>query len=232
MGCDIHLVVQAKRDGKWLDVPCEDPSAWRPSRWWDGRCYDAFAILANVRNGEGFAGVETGECLIPIAGKDTRGFPADFQLTHGDFHGPVTKDEDSQVDHGFWMGDHSSHWLLFSELLDYPHWNKVRTKVGVVEAKLYKRAFAGRNLRPNDGPHSYCGGISGPRVVVMSEMEFMQLGDAAPVHDDAYVRMRWPQTYWYSAGGLFSHLIPQLSVWSYQNNVLPQDIRLVMGFDS
>lgn len=69
MGCDIHLTVEAFRDGSWRCVPndCGD--------WYDNRNYDVFAILADVRNGSGFAGVSTGEGFAPIAPR--RGIPAD-----------------------------------------------------------------------------------------------------------------------------------------------------------
>lgn len=48
------------RDGSWL---------------WDGRRYDLFAILADVRNGYGFAGIPTGDGFNPIS--QPRGIPRD-----------------------------------------------------------------------------------------------------------------------------------------------------------
>lgn len=69
MGTDIHMVVQVKnKSGDWeLVSPSEVPgaddyeSSHSSNQWYGPRNYDAFAILANVRNGFGFAGCETGE---------------------------------------------------------------------------------------------------------------------------------------------------------------------------
>ena len=41
MGCDIHLFAEVKRDGVWTHEPGE---------FYDGRNYDLFGILADVRN--------------------------------------------------------------------------------------------------------------------------------------------------------------------------------------
>lgn len=69
MGTDIHSVAQVRKDGKWLTV-LQDVCG-------DGRNYDTFAMLANVRNGRGFAGVKTGDGFPFIA--EPRGLPDDFQ---------------------------------------------------------------------------------------------------------------------------------------------------------
>jgi len=65
MGTDIHLFAEKKNsDLDWEHVPVEVP--------YDGRNYKLFSILAGVRNWGGFAGCDTGNPLIPIAGP--RGF--------------------------------------------------------------------------------------------------------------------------------------------------------------
>ncbi len=67
MGCDIHAVFQAKRDGRWQDVE---------SMYEEGRDYELFAWLAGVRDRFGIG---------PIS--DPRGLPADFDIrdeTHND----------------------------------------------------------------------------------------------------------------------------------------------------
>lgn len=81
-------------------------------REWDGaelvsetgfseRNYGLFAILADVRNGRGFAGDKIGEPTVPISAP--RGIPADASEGYA-----------SEVDDG-----HSHTWYLLSELLDY-----------------------------------------------------------------------------------------------------------------
>ena len=58
MGCDIHGIFQAAKDGKWQDVE---------STWEQDRHYFLFSWLADVRNGFGFAGVKTYEPVTPLS---------------------------------------------------------------------------------------------------------------------------------------------------------------------
>jgi hypothetical protein len=51
MGTDIHSIAQIKRDGQWVTVAVAIAG--------DQRYYNTFAMLANVRNGRGFAGCWT-----------------------------------------------------------------------------------------------------------------------------------------------------------------------------
>lgn len=72
---------------------------------YDGRNYNLFAILADVRNGRGFAGSYTGEGFNPIA--EPKGIPNDLspEVTES-FH--------------YWEGDgHSHSWFTLQDLLDY-----------------------------------------------------------------------------------------------------------------
>src|SRR4051812_46429845 len=93
MGCDIHAVFQAKRGAQWDDVD---------STFEEDRHYFLFSWLAGVRNGYGFAGVQTYTPVIPLA--EPRGLPRDFDV-RGDEH------------RGKWMGDHSHSWLTADEIL-------------------------------------------------------------------------------------------------------------------
>ena len=74
----------------------------------EDRNYDLFAILADVRNGEGCAGVRTGDGFVPIS--EPRGW------------GEVDVKEDDPY--------HSASWLLLSETLDYDYSQKT-FKVGI-----------------------------------------------------------------------------------------------------
>lgn len=42
MGCDIHIIIEKKHEGKWVGWPCDNDNA-------DGRNYARFAKLAGVR---------------------------------------------------------------------------------------------------------------------------------------------------------------------------------------
>ena len=56
MGCDIHMMAKVQQDN----------GSWKNAGEIDGnRNYDLFAILANVRNGHGFAGIKTGGGIRP-----------------------------------------------------------------------------------------------------------------------------------------------------------------------
>ena len=71
MGTDIHYAFQhqAHSDEPWQDIaPQRAPEITR--------YYPLFALLAGVRNGYGFAGIQTGEPVTPIA--EPRGLPFDF----------------------------------------------------------------------------------------------------------------------------------------------------------
>jgi len=93
MGTDIHGVWQKKTPTGWEDVE---------SRYEEGRHYALFALLGNVRNGYGFAGIPTHTPMVPLS--DRRGLPKDFTLQDDEHNGK-------------WMGDHSHSWLSGEELL-------------------------------------------------------------------------------------------------------------------
>lgn len=63
----IYLAVEVFTEGRWHQVETELP---------DYRNYTAFAILADVRNGYGFVGFDTGEPVIPTS--EPRDFPEDL----------------------------------------------------------------------------------------------------------------------------------------------------------
>lgn len=176
MGADIHLFMEMHnpKTKKWTIVPgpietcwfcggtkkieCDDKPepCWKcrgkgrcRMSWFDGRNYDLFAILADVRNGYGFAGVPTGEGFKPIA--KPRGVPKDASSGY--------KHEVEQ-----WDGDGHSHtYHTLKHLQDYD-WDGQRTiKRGVVSLAEYKQwkdkcAKAGKMVNPD----SWCSAISGP----------------------------------------------------------------------
>lgn len=78
--------------------------------WYVERSYYTFSILANVRNGYGFAGVPTGAGFVPIS--MPKGLPNDMS----------TELVNQQDDCGT-LGDHSHSWLTVKELLDY-NWDQ------------------------------------------------------------------------------------------------------------
>ena len=154
MGCDIHLSVERKNPntGKWEWV---NPEGIAPQdefekehgywSWYGGRNYGLFAILANVRNGFGFAGVDTGDGYKPIA--MPRGVPEDAS---GEYLAEVER----------WGVDgHSHSYFTLQELLDYD-WTQTTTRRGFIDPM----EFVEMSHRDEPIPHGWCGGTSAEKL--------------------------------------------------------------------
>src|SRR4030095_14523751 len=119
MECDIHLCVEVKKNGEWrrsLPPKPLDESLAKQAKsgdayyvrcaavtWYDDRNYNTFAMLANVRNGYGFAGCDTGDGFQPIS--KPRGLPKDLSAE------VLAISKDAGDEHDIWLGDHSHSWL-------------------------------------------------------------------------------------------------------------------------
>jgi hypothetical protein len=138
MGTDIHGFLESRR---------------RLSQGWfreceidDSRNYVVFAVLADVRNGYGFAGVPTHQPLKPIA--EPRGLPEDRTAGYGD-------DADGE------FGDHSFSWLTLAEIADWPGWDQTLHEEGWIRREQYA-AWLEHPGVPRGG---WSGGVSGRSVV-------------------------------------------------------------------
>jgi len=222
MGTDIHLAVEVKRSGAWGPskmvankyADYDDDPPMVPECPYDSRNYDVFAILANVRNGRGFAGCDTGDGFVPIA--MPRGFPSDMH-------------EDTKLCAD---GYHDETWLTLNELQDHD-WDQVCCKRGLVQADIYKEWKASGETFPS----SWCGDTNAPQ---MSEKEFAEAEEAVgtlPVKPDydperTYIRSEWPVTHRQAAKNFLNSVIP------YMESFLPEvggdtnKIRLIFNFDS
>jgi hypothetical protein len=159
MGTDIHGVFQKRTSDGWVDIP---------SKYDEERHYQLFAVLADVRNGFGFAGIKTGEPVVPVS--EPRGYPADF-VVDDDEHPVASLEllgrraeyyEESQPLTMF-MGDHSHSWLTGAEMLAWAESAPEVLKTGILSRSAYE-AWDGKTA-----PDSYCGGISGPSVIVVND---------------------------------------------------------------
>lgn len=177
---------------------------------YNSRNYDTFAILANVRNGLGFAGCDTGNGFNTIA--EPKGLPEDAS----DF---VKAESDR------WDGDGHSHtWLTVKEILNFD-WKQVNTKRGVVSLGEYEDWIkSGRNA-----PHSYCGGVAGRSVISLSEEEYLKFkgADQLDSEKEYYLRIQWQQSYESAARYFLENTVPSL-----QKLGSPEDVRLVFWFDN
>lgn len=194
-------------------------NAKKPSYNWlyDGRNYNLFAILADVRNGRVFAGVKTGEGYNPIT--IPKGVPNDAS--------DVYKREVEM-----WGTDaHSESYLTLKELKEYD-WNQTTTSYGIVPEHYY------RELRKNgERPTSYFGGISGRNVEVV-DMDHM---DAIIISNEIigerksatkyYVRMEWESSYKDNVGTLFCEDVIKVLEDISDSEEL-DDVRIVFFFDN
>ena len=247
MGCDIHCWAEKRVDGKWLLVtPQKGDASWSEfynERFHDyvsetdcvrsqaridfGRNYDAFAILADVRNGRGFAGIKTGDGFRPILA-ERRGWP---------------EDRSAQLDEE--QIDHSPSWLTLRELNEYD-WTQRTGQLGVISLPEYVKW---RDKRPYTAPEHYCGCISGPKVETLSPKDadrLLRIGertvegwtqrgifcDPPPGHPYTHVEVAWGETYAQAAGFFYEKTLPNLNEIAKREGVSADDFRIVFYFDS
>lgn len=240
MGTDIHFYVERNVDDKWLSCDTweteeyldegEAPYKSVPwgKRYYDGRNYDLFAILADVRNGSGFAGVKTGDGFSVIS--EPRGLPVDMS-------------DELREEAGRRL-EHTPTWLLVSEIMAFD-WTQVTTKRGIVSARefLAWRAWdRGHGL----GPKEYSGGIWGANIKIIEadEMERRvvelekskrkdglsnrEIRDAIAAHlHNHYCEASWQTPYYRAASNFLSECLPRL--WRLGD---PAKVRCVFWFDN
>lgn len=168
MGCDIHLYVE-KRDGegRWASADKWTPSKYieegeperlevaYEDRFYRDRCYALFAILADVRNGIGFAGSPTGEGFKPIS--KPRGLPHDVT--------PRVKKDSKQ-----WGVDgHSHSHQTLDELLRYDWTQSTVCFCTINGPQLLEWSRYGR--AQGEMPNEYCGAVMGRDIKNVSPSE-------------------------------------------------------------
>jgi hypothetical protein len=160
MGADIHFFVEKKnKDGVWVSCDKwkrdkEDGHIHAETEMYGGRNYNLFAILANVRNGRGFAGITTGEGFNPIS--MPRGLPDDVSP------------EVAEKSENWGRDGHSHSWLTVSELLAFD-WTQTTKNCGMVNGPEFEEWE--RLKRWDAAPKSYCGDCSGGAIVHVNEAE-------------------------------------------------------------
>jgi hypothetical protein len=221
MGCDIHIAVERWDGQKWR---------WTGERVRDDRNYDLFAILADVRNGTGFAGIKIGSALNPIS--RPRGFPADVdpESVRGSYDEEkgcqrgIPFDEDEEREWGIRAdGDHSASYLLLSEILDYDYEQRV-LKFGEMTEKDYLDYARTGEIKT----YFYSTG-NGTYVEVLTEPQYRQLtrGERRRIEGKHYyVRVYWESTYRERIGAWLEALRQQFI------HADPTKVRLVFNFDS
>lgn len=147
---DPHNLALIARDG--------EDEASRLQSWFSDRNYRLFAMLADVRNGRGFAGCDTGDRLEPIAAP--RGVPFDAS--------PEYKEE---VD-GWGVDGHSHTYFTVAELRTY-----FSAKMG--EQFLERGCISGQQaealMEKRENPNSWSGDIMGRGIRVIPLDEYGNL---------------------------------------------------------
>lgn len=237
MGTDIHMACEVRRNGKWELVTDkvfknrwynpDSESSWAKDEYtdvpYDCRCYNLFAILADVRNGYGFAGCRTGDSFNPIS--LPKGYPEDMCDELKSDIDDYAYDERA----GFLSNEHSASWLTLKELLDYD-WNQMHRDYGYVSEDTY-RDFIMKGLQPN----SWSGGVYGANIVHLSEEDMTDLINGLYNREDGkqyYTSLYFDaKTYKDASGGFYDDVIPVLQNL-VPNNGTTEDVRLVFDFDS
>lgn len=223
MGCDIHCYVEvADEKGKWYKTGGFISDAYNPkSKYFsteeyknadqilDERNYDEFAILANVRNGYGFAGVDTGDAIKPIS--MPKGLPEDIS-------------EQVLLEAKQWGSDgHSHSYLTAKEIADYPADLITKTHRGWVTVDVYKQ------FKNGGSPYPYCGGVGGTNIIYAKNHQCEDIQEQNP-EKTVYTQIEWKTTARESAPWLFDDGLSQLM--SRSKNSFGTDVRIVFWFDN
>lgn len=226
MGTDIHVVIQRQESGGgWLEVVYQrEPYTFEKDQTniagipvaptgFDDRNYDLFAILGNVRNGHGFAGVEICSGWPFIS--DCRGLPVD--ITEDTVAPNPRYPEDGPRSIGY----HSFTWVSLDELKSFDWDGTMTMQTGCVAAKDYEA------LGPGETPQKYCGGVNGPHVHIYQPDDYREKKSASALVAQPYVRMRWPESARVATSDWPGRVIPWL-----EELADGRPLRLVIGFDS
>ena len=213
MGTDIHLRVQKRKDSvsPWEFVEDVDKNG-EPVEWHTERCYDAFAILADVRNHWGF------NSIAP-----RRGIP-----------------EDIIVSDDLYLGDHSASWLLLSEIEAFDWFQDVE-KSAELSALQYFRLKIKQLRDIYASPDPWCGGLRPPQSLIDNvemDAKLNQLKSDGWQHLEYRIETEikattlasWRVYYSEAAGTFYTRLIPRLK--RLAKDVGSDNVRIVFGFDS
>jgi hypothetical protein len=182
MGCDIHTRVEVflpRVEGAPRWVMFDDDifdTGWGEGRMtcepFGDRNYTLFALLANVRNGYGFAGIVTGNPVTPL--DEPRGVPSNASL------GWLAEVDSWDVDM------HSHTWFTLRELLeDNPLYDQPLIRRGVISGPEYEK------IRDEGGrPDGWSGSISGAKIITVTVDAYNAGVRAESFSEDEIANMR------------------------------------------
>lgn len=241
MGCDIHTMVEVNSDSGeyWFAVDNEifdypyfradeplgrlnHPLSKEP---YSGRNYPLFAFLADVRNGVGFAGIDTGDAIKPIDG--LRGVPEN------------ASDEWKQYVEEWGCDLHSMSYFTLAEL-EAADWNQQVTQRGFVPEAVYLELRG-----TNKSPETWCGYAWGGDILTLLEEEYNDLAGSEDLEGkDVRVQYQWSRPIREICYDFYIKCIDNLRLVAPpvgsrpekgQEDYRPKDhtkVRLVFGFDN
>lgn len=239
MGCDIHLYVERLNDDlQWEFVPA--PADAKYGEWFGDRNYNLFAMLADVRNGRGFGGVDTGNRVEPISAP--RGIPADASARYKQEAGydPCCEEyrasdwerhkEGCNEINGWGDDGHSHSWFTARELHDV-NWDQPITHRGVVTPTQY------RVLKEKGSPDAWSANVWGGNIQHVSNNEMETLISTGAVKTDDtkwgssthYTQVEWTTTWRDAAGDNWFDFGKQLNALTRDDG---RDVRIVFFFDN
>lgn len=233
MGCDIHMFAEVRNsEGGWDKVDkifdstyyrpdektetLEDGYIWNDPKTdepYEGRNYVLFAILADVRNGYGFAGVRTHDPVVPLfAG---RGIPSDASAEY------------KQIVEDWDIDGHSHTYATLAELQAVDWHGIVIKQSGYLSIKEYER-IRGTDLLPE----YWCGDTSSKKMTAQAyENNFRGRIEASDQGTEyfspIYIYCEWVEPLMRSAEEFVEESIPQLEKLGK-----PEDVRVVFFFDN
>lgn len=251
MGCDIHICMETCKDGTWTPLvrlienkyyradeeaerlakgeePGEKPEI--PDVIYKGRNYDLFAMLADVRNGYGFAGHVTGLGFVPICAP--RGVPND---AHSDSVKFLVR---------MGIDGHSHSWHTLATLEGYD-WDQTAVKCGWVDVLQYA------SFKRDEIPYGWVYGVMGQNIKHISPAEmdalceqhkeviddylaYPKTFDYSTVPDEMYqhyTQVKWQEPYRDCVERFLTKSLPRLRELAKEEGVGPEDIRLLFFFD-
>lgn len=204
MGTDIHFNVERRNDSGWELVG--DDQVYDEG-FYIGRYYRLFGFLANVRNGRGFAGVDTGDAVKPIA--MPRGLPED-----------VSEAVRARSDE--WGGDgHSHSYLTLSELLE-ADWSGDAVLRGYVEKAAYRRF-----KETNESPTEWADLVAGPNIVTAIAADYEAMSEAKK-STVSHIQIQWRSPVSELVGDFITKTIPAMRELDENS----ENVRCVFWFDN
>jgi len=209
MGADIHLHVEVKTEQGWRQASRDEIKPW------DDRNYSVFAMLADVRNGYGFAGSDLGDPVVPIAAP--RGLPQDVCA------GVLGEHEE-------WGPDaHSASHFTGAELVAVP-WS-----ANTITHRAWVRRTKGSVVRPQESHDDYAARLQEAATFLgymppAENWQYEMCGWSSEGQGDSGWRtIEWAESWARAAGPAFLGFVLDLARLSQGR---PENVRAVFWFDN